>query len=249
MDWLKPRRTWISFLFFVNLMVFLSWQVVKFRLLTSDSIHLDSISPHSISADSDGLDSLQSATANGIMGLEFMTKNFLVSWQSLKEGRYWTLWSSTFSHNSFLHFFLNMYILRSFGPIVEMLMGARRFIVFYLLAGGFSSLCHALISAFLLGEPQIRALGASGALSGVLMLFAFFYPRERIYIMGFIPVPALVGVLMLAGLDLWGLVEQAKGGGFPIGHGAHLGGAFFGFVYYVLVLSKKNKNHLIEGGI
>ena len=41
---------------------------------------------------------------------------------------------------------------------------------------------------------------------------------------GIVPVPALAGVLAFVGLDLWGLIAQGRGGGLPIGHGAHLGG-------------------------
>lgn len=176
--------------------------------------------------------------------LSWMAKHFLVSWKGLFEGRVWTLWTAVFSHHALLHFFLNMYVLKGFGPVLEMIMGPRRFIRFYLLAGAFSSLCHGVLSAKLLDAPEIPALGASGAISGLLMLFALFFPRERIYLFGFIAVPAVVGVLIMVGLDLWGLFAQFQGGGFPIGHGAHLGGALFCLLYYYLVwrpfsLSKK----------
>jgi membrane associated rhomboid family serine protease len=46
----------------------------------------------------------------------------------------------------------------------------------------------------------------------------------------------MVGALAFIGLDVWGLIAQAEGGGLPIGHGAHLGGAFTGILYYFLFL-------------
>jgi hypothetical protein len=54
-----------------------------------------------------------------------------------------------------------------------------------------------------------------------------------------VPLPAIVGALAFIGLDVWGLIAQAEGGGLPIGHGAHLGGAFAGILYYVLFLRRR----------
>lgn len=167
---------------------------------------------------------------------EFMMHHFLVSWSSITDGQYWTLLTSEFSHNMFLHFLMNMYVLSSFGPIVERLLGSFRFFGFYLSAGIVSSLCHALVSAFVLGEPDLPALGASGAIAGVILLFSMLFPHQKILIFGLIPIPAVWGAVLFIGLDLWGLVAQAGGGGLPIGHGAHLGGAFTGIIYYYFFL-------------
>ncbi len=164
----------------------------------------------------------------------FMSTHFLVSWEGLLQGRYWTLLTSVFSHNLFIHFLLNMMVLRSFGGLVESILGVPRFLFFYLGAGIFSSLCHCLVSAFLLHEPALPALGASGALSGLILLFSFLYPREKLLLFWIIPMPAMFGAVLFVGLDLWGLSAQAQGGGLPIGHGAHLGGALFGVLYYFL---------------
>jgi len=169
----------------------------------------------------------------------FMAENFLVSWDGLAAGRYWTVLTSVFSHVLFVHFFLNMFVLMSFGPHVERAIGSGRFLRFYLFAGIIASLSHALVSAFLLETPETPALGASGAISGVILLFALMYPRERILLLGVIPLPALVGALVFIGLDILGLIAQTQGGGLPIGHGAHLGGAAVGTLYYLLVLQPR----------
>jgi membrane associated rhomboid family serine protease len=168
----------------------------------------------------------------GSDGPSFMTENFLVSWSALAEGRLWVLITSVFSHNFFLHFFINMYVLNGFGPVVERALGFRAFLRFYLVAGVVSSLAHALASNFLMGQPQLPALGASGSLAGVILLFALLYPKERLLILGLIPIPALAGALLFVGLDVWGLTAQMGGHGLPIGHGAHLGGAMTGIFYY-----------------
>lgn len=166
----------------------------------------------------------------------FMIENFLVSADGLAAGRWWTLLTSEFSHLIFLHFFLNMYVLATFGPIVEATIGSGRYLTFYLTAAIVASLGHAAVSAFLLGHPELPALGASGAISGVILLFAFLYPEARLLLLGIIPMPALVGVAVFVGLDIIGLIAQTEGGGLPIGHGAHLGGALTGALYYLLVI-------------
>ena len=164
----------------------------------------------------------------------FMLENFTVSWDGLSQGRYWTLLSSAFSHNMIWHIFLNMFVLRSFGSLMERILGITSFLKFYLSAAIFSSICHAVVSAWILHDSEIPALGASGAISGVILVFALMFPKERIYIFGILPLPALWGAFAFIGLDVWGLIEQAGGGGFPIGHGAHIGGALAGIIYYFM---------------
>ncbi|MFZ3231430.1 MAG: rhomboid family intramembrane serine protease [Pseudobdellovibrio sp.] len=162
-----------------------------------------------------------------------MHTHFLISWTALTEGRYWTLITSVFSHKSALHLLLNMLALGSFGPIMESTLGRNAFIKFYLIAGIISSLSHAMVSNLILHEPNLPALGASGAISGLILLFSLTYPKQKILVFGLIPVPAIFGALAFVGLDIWGLVAQAEGGGLPIGHGAHLGGALTGLAYYL----------------
>ena len=169
---------------------------------------------------------------------EFMSDNFLISWNALQEGRYWTLVTSAFSHNMFFHIFINMYVLNSFGDIVLKTIGRARFLGFYFVAAIFSSFCHATVSSLVLGQPELQALGASGAVAGIILLFSLLYPRERILLFAIIPMPAIVGALAFVGLDIWGLLAQAGGHGLPIGHGAHLGGALTGFIYYIYLKNK-----------
>lgn len=165
-----------------------------------------------------------------------MTSTFLVSWNAIEQGRFWTLLTSVFSHFMLFHLLINMYVFFGFGAMIENYLGGKRFLNFYLMAGVAGSLAHSLVSAVLLGRPELMALGASGAVSGVIMLFSVLFPHEKILLFGLIPIPAMGGALFFVGIDLWGLIAQTQGGTLPIGHGAHLGGALFGFLYYVLYL-------------
>lgn len=162
----------------------------------------------------------------------FMVENFLVSYTGVMEGKFWTLITSVFSHNMFFHIFLNMYAFFGFGTILENELGSARFLRFYFASGIFASIAHTLVSAFLMNEPGLPALGASGAVSGTILLFSLLNPKERILLLGIIPLPALFAALLFVGLDIWGLISQTNGGSLPIGHGAHLGGALYGLLYY-----------------
>lgn len=166
---------------------------------------------------------------------ELMLTDFLVSPSRILAGRWWTVLTSVFSHLELWHLLINMLVLWSFGPVIERVLGHRKFAAFYVGTGVLASISHCLTSALLLGNLQSAALGASGALSGVLLVFALLFPRHKILVFGIIPIPALIGALAFVGLDVWGLVAQAQGGGLPIGHGAHLGGAVCGFLYWLVV--------------
>ncbi len=177
----------------------------------------------------------------------FLGTYFLTSPLHLLSGEYFSIVGSVFSHNMFLHFFVNMIVLMNFGPIIEILLGRRRFFTFYILAGLGGSLGHCFVSWYILKDAELLALGASGALSGVILFFALAFPKERLLILGLIPIPALIGALAFVGLDVWGLMAQAKGGGLPIGHGAHLGGALTGVIYFFWERSRIRKRRLQAG--
>ena len=161
---------------------------------------------------------------------------FLASQESLLAGDFICLLGSAFSHIAFFHLFINMLVLSNFGSLLEAVIGSRFFIIFYLAAGIFASLCHCLVSGYILHNPELPVLGASGAISGLVILFSLMFSKEKLLILGVLPIPALFGASIFVGLDIWGLFAQARGGGLPIGHGAHLGGALFGALTYFFYL-------------
>jgi membrane associated rhomboid family serine protease len=168
----------------------------------------------------------------------FLIDNFAVSMTRVGSGMVWTLVTAAFSHYELWHLALNMIVLWSFGGVIERLLGMRRFVAFYLTAAVVASVSHCFVSV-LMGRPDLPALGASGAVSGLLLVYALLFPRHRILIFGVIPVPALIGAMGFVALDIWGLIAQTQGGGLPIGHGAHLGGAACGAVYYFAILKAR----------
>lgn len=168
-----------------------------------------------------------------------------------------------FSHApppGFFHILFNMLVLWMFGRILENVWGGKRFLLFYLLCGlGAAALhlgiqyfrCEQLLQAFDANDAvaiQDRlgavapALGASGAIMGVMAAFAYTFPNTELYMM-FIPIPvkakyAVAGLILL---DLFGGVARVSGDN--IAHFAHLGGAITGFII-VLIWNKKNRRTL-----
>ena len=170
----------------------------------------------------------------------FMPENFYVSRLHIEDGRIWTLITAAFSQKELNHFFFNMLVLFFFGGTMVQRWGARRFVVFYLLAAVFTSSAHVLIT-YLEGST-VFALGASGVTAALLMCFAAYYPKATILFMLIIPMPAWVLVALGVGYDFYGFVNQLQGAratsGVQIGHGIHLAGSLFG-AFYVFVWERR----------
>jgi membrane associated rhomboid family serine protease len=143
--------------------------------------------------------------------------------------RPWTIVTYMFLHGGLGHIFWNMLGLYFFGPRVESRMGSQRFITLYLVAG----IVGALFSVVL--APRNPILGASGAVLGVLMAFARFWPRERLLIWGIVPVEARWLVIIYAAIDIFGTRGIGRGG---VANFAHLGG-FAGALLYLLFLERR----------
>ena len=144
--------------------------------------------------------------------------------------------TAAFSHIELWPIAVNMFVLWSFGSLLERMWGTKTFVVFYLVAAVVASASHCFVSTIVVGDPSIPALGASGAVSGLLLAFALLFPEHRILVFGIVPMPALVAALAFVAIDVWGLVAQSRGGGLPIGHGAHLGGALCGLLFWASYL-------------
>jgi rhomboid protease GluP len=87
---------------------------------------------------------------------------------------FWTFLTSMFMHAGFLHLFVNMFSMLFVGNLVERIIGKRRFLSLYLLSGLFAGMFFVLISLFFPSE-NVYAVGASGAIFGLLLQCSFFY--------------------------------------------------------------------------
>lgn len=102
----------------------------------------------------------------------------------------WTLLTHIAFHANFVHLFVNMFTLFFIGGFVEMLIGKKRFIWFYIIAGITAGLVYTLFAALgsvigltsVLGNVNIPAVGASGAVFGLLGILAVLIPNKRVYL-------------------------------------------------------------------
>jgi hypothetical protein len=119
-----------------------------------------------------------------------------------------------------------------FGQTLELMYGSREFLLFYLTAALIASL--AFIGLDLFTGVMGTAIGASGAVMGVIMLYACYYPRQTIRIMFIIPVEIRWLVLFYVIYDLHPVLLALAGDRMYTGiaHAAHLGGLAFGFAYW-----------------
>jgi membrane associated rhomboid family serine protease len=136
--------------------------------------------------------------------------------------RPWTLVTYMFLHGSFTHILFNMIALFFFGPRIEDRLGSRRFTTLYFLSGVTGALLSIAFS------PGAAIIGASGAVFGIMLAFAYYWPHETILIWGIVPVPARILVILTTALTLWSGFGGARDG---VAHFAHLGGYVGAFLY------------------
>ncbi len=173
---------------------------------------------------------------------EFVLKNIAISLENIQEWRVWTFLTSMFMHGGFFHLFANMLSLFFIGGLIEKILGKKRYLWFYLLSGLFAGLLYILVEFF--SPTGFPAVGASGALFGVVGLLILLTPNLPVYVM-FIPIPIKMkyagpGILIV----LW-LISIAAN--IPIGNTAHLGGLLVGLGYGLYLRNKyKNKTRYLR---
>jgi len=137
----------------------------------------------------------------------------------------WQLVTSMFLHGSISHIFFNGFTLLMFGPLLEQLIGGRKFLEVYFGTGIFGGLLYLTGIYFGITAP-LPALGASGALMGVLGALAMLRPNMQLYVW-FIPMPMYMAVPLWFFLDLLGVFNPAS----SVGNLAHIGGLLAGLAY------------------
>lgn len=137
----------------------------------------------------------------------------------------------------FYHILFNMFGLWMFGKILENVWGPKRFLFFYLACGIGAAIAHLAVQYFTGGGGG--AVGASGAVMGILVAFGYLFPNTELFIL-FIPFPikAKWAVIGYVAIDLFGGIAQVEGDN--VAHFAHLGGALTGFIL-VLLWNKSNR--------
>jgi membrane associated rhomboid family serine protease len=145
----------------------------------------------------------------------------------VQAGAWWQIVTYMFVHANWSHIFFNMLALFLFGTQLERRMGSGEFLLFYFVCGVGAGLVTLLINNAT-GMGGVPVVGASGAIYGLLLAFAAFFPNDRIYIFGILPMRAPVAVLVFAIIEI---VMQLTGLQSGVAHLAHLSGLVFAYFY------------------
>lgn len=146
---------------------------------------------------------------------------------------WWKFLTYGFAHASYpqyQHVLFNMLGLFFLGRMVEQRYGRKEFLWFYMVAIVFGSVLWCLLNSIQGLAANIPLVGASGAITGVVMLFALNFPKQTILFMFIIPMPAWVLGVMLVAFNIFGM--SGAGGEPNVAYGVHLAGAGFALAYF-----------------
>ena len=140
--------------------------------------------------------------------------------------RPWQLVTYAFLHDprNLAHIFFNMFALFMFGRALEQYWGGRRFVLYYLVCVISAALTQLVVQNA--SGVQEETIGASGGVFGVLLAFAWYFPRQRLFVIPIpVPIPAWLLVTVYGFLELFlGVTGRQQ----SVAHFAHLGGMLGG---------------------
>lgn len=158
-------------------------------------------------------------------------------YQIIHDKAYYQMITSAFLHANFMHLLFNMFALYTFGSFLEGFFinsfgsfeGSLYFFLIYFISLIFGSV---LTVIFHYKDPNYVAVGASGAVSGIVFSYIIFFPQSMLYVF-FVPMPAYLFAVLWIGFSIYGM--RSKLGN--IGHEAHLGGALGGFISTLILIN------------
>jgi len=171
-----------------------------------------------------------------------MDKLLFSPYRTIYNKEWYRLLTHGFVHADYVHLFINMYVLYSFGSAVESIFKSLQYSgviqswILHFSVLYFGGIVIASLTTLKKHKDNIyyHSVGASGAVSAIVFTFIFFAPLSKLLFMFIIPIPAIVfGILYLAYTHY-----MSKKGGDYINHDAHFVGSVFGFIYPLLINPK-----------
>lgn len=171
---------------------------------------------------------LQMLTGNSYQQLFALNPLLIIS-----RGFVWQFVTYLFLHVNPMHLLINMYLLVMFGMQVEEAMGSGRmwFYFFFCGIGAGLIIFGVALLQFLNGGVLSSTIGASGAVFGILIAFAFYYPDARILLFFIIPVKSKYLVFFYVAFEVYYFMSGTGGN---ISYSGHLGGIIFALVYFLI---------------
>ena len=143
----------------------------------------------------------------------------------------WQVATYMFLHGGIFHIVFNMLALWMFGAELERMWGTRYFLKFYLATGIGAGVLTVLFSLLPLGFARqlqyANVIGASGAIYGLLLAYALYFPDRPIYMYFVFPIPAKIFVAIMGGIAFLSSLSEAGG----VANATHLGGLLVGYVF------------------
>lgn len=155
----------------------------------------------------------------------------------------WRFITFQFLHANFNHLLFNMLALYFFGPLIESLLGSRKYTAFYLLCGIAGPIMYMVFWAlgFMIRSPDVPMVGASAGIFGVLVAAAVIAPNATVLIYGIFPMRLKVMAVVMLGIAAYTVWTGGANAG---GEAAHLGGAAMGF----MLIRHRNWLNLLDFG-
>lgn len=210
--------------------------VITIIIINAAIFAIDVFSPRIVQQDSESTASERSENktqwVSHTLSLKYGISNFGYPGPFENPLYFWQLLSYGFAHSSIgsdhgiFHIAFNMFTLFFLGRAVEQRYGPQEFIKFYLIAivvAGFAWLCSRALTG-----GAASAVGASGAVAAVVILFVLNFPKETVYLFGVIGIPAWILGVVLVGFDILNSLNSES----QIAVEAHLGGALFAAAYF-----------------
>jgi membrane associated rhomboid family serine protease len=143
----------------------------------------------------------------------------------------WQLATYMFLHGGIFHIVFNMLALWMFGAELERIWGTRYFLKFYFVTGAGAGVLTVLFSLLPFGFSQqlfsAAIIGASGAIYGLLLAYALYFPDRPIYMYFVFPIPAKIFVTIMGAIAFYLSLSQVGG----VANATHLGGLLVGYLY------------------
>ena len=140
----------------------------------------------------------------------------------------WVFITSMFLHADLNHIFFNMFVLLMLGQTLERRIGSKKFLTLFIVSGIVGNIGY-LTTAYISNNTFVPAIGASGAVYGVVGALAILYPRMPVLIYGIIPMPMIVTAFLYVMIDFFGLFMPTG-----VAHGAHIGGMIVGIIFAII---------------
>lgn len=161
---------------------------------------------------------------------------------------YFRLLSAGFLHADFIHLALNMYVLYMFSPAILYAFGVSGFLIIYIASILLGNLFSLLIYK---NQSWYSAIGASGGVAGIIFASVSLDPVNIKIGIIFLPpdlsIPGYIFGLLYFGYSVYSMLKPRSHDN--IGHAAHLGGAFFGLIYTIIVFPQIALSNILFLGI